>query len=84
MRVKVIYSKRWNADQDGWDITARLFGYDSDIRRVQLLYPHLRNQALAGLANVKADDLTEYGLMTRAGTGRQQAGLYRGLSPRHL
>ena len=66
LRVKVIYSKRWNADQNdgegGWDVTARLFGYDSDIRRVQLLYPHLRNQALAGLANVTADDLTEYGL----------------------
>ena len=62
LRVKVIYSKRWNADQDGWDITARLFGYESDIRRVQLLYPHLRNQALAGLANVQGDEFTEYGL----------------------
>ena len=62
LRLKVVYSKRWNVDQDGWDITARLFGYDSDIRRVQLLYPHLRNQALAGLVNVTADDLREYGL----------------------
>ena len=66
LRVKVIYSKRWNADQNdgegGWDVTARLSGYDSDIRRVQLLYPHLRNQALAGLAKVQGDEFTEYGL----------------------
>lgn len=56
LRLKVVYSGRWNEDQGngdgGWDVLARLFGYESDIRRVQLLYPHLRNQALAGLAGV--------------------------------
>jgi hypothetical protein len=56
LRLKVVVSKRWNPDQNGgdggWDVTARLFGYESDIRRTQLLYPHLRNQVLAGLADV--------------------------------
>ncbi len=63
LHLKVVVSKRWNRDQNngygGWDVTARLFGYESDIRRVQLLYPHLRNQVLAGLANV--DGEAEYG-----------------------
>jgi hypothetical protein len=62
LRLRVIYSKRWsesqNSGEGGWDVTARLFGYESDIRRVQLLYPHLRNQALAGLAGITE---TEYG-----------------------
>lgn len=60
LRVKGVNSKRWNRDQNngygGWDVTKRLFGYESDIRRVQLLYPHLRNQVLAGLAGVTGID----------------------------
>ena len=88
LRVKVIYSKRWNADHNdgegGWDVTARLFGYDSDIRRAQLLYPHLRNQALAGLANVKGDEWADIGLGSGLAANRRAyiAGFARAIQGR--
>lgn len=63
--------RRWNPDlkggrkKGGFEYGMRLFAYESDMARIEMLYTSLRNQALAGAAKIR-DTSSTYGQTQKA------------------
>lgn len=75
LRAKGRLIKRWNpksgpkakggVPRGGWDYGLRLFAYQSDLDRIEMLYVSLRNQALAGVSRI-TDYSTSFGQAQKA------------------